>query len=431
MTTFAKRLPVFVMIGVLLTLMMAGGGAPLHLSIAATDAATPAQAAQTTQQPTIQVTLNSAPVQGIPGSYCWPQTGDAPQCDIVPDPQPAVPVTVAQGDTLMVTVAPAAPQPTKLSAKLLDDKNADGEIQQFDLLTTGGAFTVPALTGGSHRLLVTAFYPTDPVVGEPFVSSAYLLIVAGEAAGTVEAQPTEQVEGTAAVVATSEGVPTEVAVTEIPTEISTEVAPTEVAVTEVPTEVAPTEVAVTEAPTTVSVTEIAPTSTPFQLASSPTPELFPTVTPGTVSGGAVPTEQPTSAAFPPTATLAVSGVNIAPAAVVIVGGRTFDPIAVSACVLGDAGEQTCVNRPSNASVERVFAAPGDVAQINFPGPRPTTLSVSLLSSDATQVIDKQTLTPDNLVLYMLPTTPGSFVLSVDVTWPNGKSTYYYRLVIGS
>jgi hypothetical protein len=35
------------------------------------------------------------------------------------------------------------------------------------------------------------------------------------------------------------------------------------------------------------------------------------------------------------------------------------------------------------------------------------------------------------MLYTLPTTPGSYILAVEIAWPLGKSTYYYRVTIGS
>jgi hypothetical protein len=420
MTTFAKRLPILVMLGALLALVLAGGSTPAHRSIAATEAAI------TGPQPTIQVTLNGAPVQGISGSHCWPQTGDAPQCDFVPNPQPTTPISVVEGDELTITIDPAAPAPASFFARLMDDKNADGDVIETDLLGTGGVYVVPPLTDGAHRLLVEAVYPTDPVVGEPFVSSAYLLIISGGSASTAEAQPTEST------LAGSTEVPTEVAPTEIPTEVEpTEVAPTEIP-TEVPTEVTPelTEVPVGETPTEIP-TEVAPTVPPTEVPTivPPTQETFPTITPIPTSTGEAVSGQPTLA-FPPTES-SIPASSVAPAAIVMVGGREFEPVAISACVLGEGGEQTCINRPSNAAVERIFAAPGDAAQINFGGPRPTTINVSLLSSDATSQISKTSVSPDNLILIGLPTEPGSYVLTVEISWPNGKATYYYRLVIGS
>ena len=45
------------------------------------------------------------------------------------------------------------------------------------------------------------------------------------------------------------------------------------------------------------------------------------------------------------------------------------------------------------------------------------------------MLSKQDVRPDNLVLYNLPTTAGNYVISAEITYPEGKATYYYRLAI--
>ncbi len=225
--------------------------------------------------------------------------------------------------------------------------------------------------------------------------------------------------------------------------------PTTALITVPPSGVAPTQTAVPPTATAIKpspTTEVLPSLTPSPTAIpslTGTPFPLPTVEPMTptpvVPTGVGPAGTPETVIVVVTGTPMTLIVTATPAAggavlpeqSVIVGGRRFEPIAVSVCVLGQGGEQICVNRPQNANAERINAAAGDVAQLNFNGPRPTSLIVSLLSAEGNTVINKQTLSPDNLVLYGLPTKPGSYVLSVEVNWPQGKAIYYYRLVIGS
>ena len=114
----------------------------------------------------------------------------------------------------------------------------------------------------------------------------------------------------------------------------------------------------------------------------------------------------------------------------IVAGRTYDPIAVNICVKGSQDETVCVSRPTKTTIQRILAVPGSVAQFNFQGPRPTAITVTQYSSDGSTLIGKQTLLPDNLVLYTLPGNTGTFVLNVEITYPDGKANYYFRFNIG-
>jgi hypothetical protein len=155
----------------------------------------------------------------------------------------------------------------------------------------------------------------------------------------------------------------------------------------------------------------------------------------------VPTDipQPTDATAPtatptpstPSAPSTPGLASIAPPMQITVAGRTYQPIAYSACVLGLGGEQTCINRPNNAPDERISAAPGTVAQLNFQGPRPGGITVYISNADSTRILNRQVLPADNLALYALPTTAGSYILATEFVWPGGKSTYYFRLTIGS
>ncbi len=448
MTTTGKRLTIIALVSVLLALFIFGQGTTTHPTIAQTEAATQAAPAGTqaanlpATKPVIRAELNGAELAGLVGSSCWPNAN--PECDFVDEPQPTQSIAVANGDTLTFKLDPDTPAPQSFEATLLDDKDAGGNNPTANLADTKGEFKVDKLTPGNHRLQVVALYAGDLSGSQPFVTYVYLLNV-GEAVAAATAPATEVAteavtpEATAAE-ATAQATPeATIAATEVPT-VEPTTAPTatpEVATIEAttapktPEATASATAAATQAiQPTIPVSPIPPTATPLP-APSETPAPSPEAPTATSQAGAIlePTLEATPIVVIVTAT--PGGTSVAPASTVIVAGRSYEPIAISACVLGEGGEQTCGNRPRNAAAERIFAAPGDVAQINFKGPRPTSVTVSIATADGTTILNKANLAPDNLMLYTLPTTPGSYILAVEISWPLGKSTYYYRVTIGS
>jgi len=171
---------------------------------------------------------------------------------------------------------------------------------------------------------------------------------------------------------------------------------------------------------------------------TPTPPPLPTFTaaaPDTATPIAPPTEVPQN---PPTVQPVTSGngttisVTIpVPQAKIIVGGRTFDPVAINACSGTPTTQYVCVTQPLNVAVPRVFAGPGDAAQVIFSGPRPTSITFSILSSDGSQVIGTAQIRPDNLILVNLPPVVNNYVITVEFVYPEGKATYFFRLGIGT
>jgi hypothetical protein len=458
MTTTGKRLTIIALVSVLLVLFIFGQGTTTHPTIAQTEAATQAAPAGTqaanlpATKPVIRAELNGAELAGLVGSSCWPNAN--PECDFVDEPQPTQSIAVANGDTLTFKPDPDAPAPQSFEATLLDDKDASGNNPIVNLAETKGEFKVDKLTPGNHRLQIVALYAGDLAGSQPFVTYVYLLnvgeAVAAAASPAATEVPTEAVtpEATTAE-ATAQATPeATTAVTEVAT-VEPTVVPTttpEVATIEATTALTTPE-ATTAAPTaaptmlaiaaatqavqpTLAASPVPPTATPLPV---PTDTLIPSPEAPTATSLAGATLEPTLGATPVVVivTATPGGTSVAPASTVIVAGRSYEPIAISACVLGEGGEQTCGNRPRNAAAERIFAAPGDVAQINFKGPRPTSVVVSVATADGTTILNKATLAPDNLMLYALPTTPGSYILAVEISWPLGKSTYYYRLTIGS
>src|SRR5579859_687581 len=165
MSIFMRRVSLFALAGCLLTAPFWQGTGLSNTLAQGTEAPVPAtaQAPQTsglpTTKPIIHGSLNGTPVDGILGSYCWPQADPStPQCDIVDDPQPTTPINVSNGDSIVFTSDLASPQPQSLQATLLDDKNADNEQIVVTLTNTGGIFSVTSLNPGNHRLQVSAMY---------------------------------------------------------------------------------------------------------------------------------------------------------------------------------------------------------------------------------------------------------------------------------
>ncbi len=424
MKTVLKRLSIISLAGVMLALLVLNGGASSRLLRSANVALAQTQAANLPSiRPVIRAVVNGAPVEGTPGSACWPQTGGTPQCDFVEEPAPSSAIDLASSETIQFAVDPAVPAPAELWATLPNDKNADGEPLRTDLLKTNGELSLQDLKAGSHLVLAQAIYSGDVAGNKPFVTFAFLVNIGASVAaagGTAPAGAGPEATSTAPV-----STPEATTVTGTP-----EAAVTEVVGTEAATQPAATEALTTKA-ATVEATATSSAGGAVVIPSGPTqtPTLVPTIVPP------APTlVQPatTTPAAPVLATPGAAETSVAPDLAIIVGGRSYDPIAISACVLGQAGEQTCVNRPRNANADRILAAPGDVAQINFKGPRPSNIAVTVASADGLTTIDKQNLQqPDNLSLYTLPSNPGSYVLSVEIAWPLGKSTYYFRLVVGS
>jgi len=453
MAIFIRRLSLLALVGILLAAGLWRGGSQNNVLAQGTAPAAPAatQAAQApgnppATKPVVNGSLNGAPVQGLAASSCWPPSDpSAALCDLNQDPQPTTPINVNEGDNLVFTVDPASPPPSALIGTLLDDKDADGQKRpSIDLMKIGGIFVVTGLnaTITNHRLVVTASYPPDSQGDQLYVDYAFLLVTspsgpataaAGGPSGGATVAPSDTppalLPATVAATQALAGPTQEVAVASPTLEIAAtqvELATQPVVVTATPSGLSP-ETAVPTTPVATLVPPVLPSATPLPLPTlaQPTAEqLNPTPIPALPQGGSTgPTTGQGNVQLIP-------GVSV-PATVLIVEGRAFDAIAVNSCVQGTQGETVCVNHPTDTTSIAAFGVAGDVAQINFKGPRPTAVTVTLFSSDGTTVINKQTLQADNLVLYSLPSAAGDFVLNVDIVYPGGSATYYFRLNLTS
>jgi hypothetical protein len=410
-----------------------------------TAAATANFAALPPTAPTIQVMLGGRPLVGITGSACWPQPGDQAACNFLDDPRPPTSASATSADSLLITVTPADPAPTAIMVKLLDDADpATGDPMTIDLTAAGGKYDLQTLTPGAHRVEVDVIY--DDGASQPFVSYVYLLNVGGAVAlnttATLNATAETGSQETATLAATESAVETGTTSTTVTT-VSTQAVATEtlasttaaigktatsslLATTAAPaaTLAATTAILATTAipPTTAIV--LPPTATlsvPGTTATA-TPTLIPTLAETSATASGLTPTNVTSAGLTPT--------SVAPVLSVVVGGHSFGAIAISTCVTGTDGAQVCIRRPTTSATDRIQASPGTAAQIQFAGPRPLSITVKLLSADGLKLIKQQTITPDNLVLYTLPTTMDTYLLSIQIKWLSGDATYFYRLSIG-
>ncbi len=448
MAILMRRLSLLALAGFLLTAGVWQGTNRGNVLAQGTEAPGPATAQPPqgttlpTTKPIIHGSLNGTVVDGILGTYCWPPTDPtADVCDIVQNPQPTNPINVSNGDSIVFTSDLPSPTPVALQATLLDDKNADGENIVVSLTNTGGIFSVSGLQPGNHRLVVEADYPNDALGDKMYVDYVFLLVVGQSGAATAPAgASTQPVALSTTEVGTQQaaqtGVPATLEATSpviAPTVVSPGTQSPQVTAIVLPTGVAPATQAAqpTATPAPLIQPTVQPTGTP--IPATPVPPAItelPTETPSNpnpTTPGTVTPALPVQGSGPGQGNIElIPGISVPPATL-IVEGRTFDAIAVNSCIEGAQGETICINRPTNTTSITAFGVAQDVAQINFKGPRPSAITVSLFSSDGTTLVNKQSLQPDNLVLYTLPSAAGNFVLDVDVVFPGGKATYYFRL----
>ncbi len=429
------------------------------VSMVASEVATQAVS---TVKPVIRAEFNGATFEGVPGSYCWPQVGATP-CSIVDDPQPAASLSVKPGDTLTFSVDPNTGTLDSFRATLLDDKTASGDPIESDLTVTQNVFTVDAsLPNGSHRVEIDVVYPADANGSQNFVAYVFGLRVSSSTAATAmssataETAITEQaseaatVSLTAAITESATSSVTESATPNAPsvtmaattilanTSVTTQpgitasvtpIGTSTVAVvsSNTPTATSTTAPRATTTNTATKTATVQPTLVPTLISPTSTPTMIPTVQPPISVTAESTTASTTAVALITTPDLSMS--RLAPVMSITTGGKSYDPVAISALIQGSDGTQIAITRPVNANAAYIRASVGSDAQIAFSGPRPTLESVTLYNSDATKILGQQTISPDNLVLYTLPPHPGTYVLTVQVQWPSGKATYYFRAAI--
>ncbi|GAB4572094.1 MAG: hypothetical protein Kow0077_10570 [Anaerolineae bacterium] len=366
-----KQKPVTILLVVMTLLVAACTGTPTESPQDSAAQAIPAR-------PQIQMNVGGALYDGLEGAFCWFQAVNDIECDPGPaDPQPAVVVSVAPGETLTFTIGGESGPPSRLTATLLDDQDATGNptVQVLDSDLTAD-FTVD-LPPGQHRISVVAEYEGTPT-DRNFVTSIFALDV-----------------GEAVAVALT---PTVAAATPVP-EATEELLPP----TEVPTE-EPTE-APTVAPTTEPPTE-APTLPPTE-ASTEEPSNTPV--PATVMPA------PTS---PPPGEL--------PAVVLVKGDTVVQPASIEYCA---SGAPACDSMPGMGTEQTLVLPAGETIRIDSQEPGPQAITIVLTNPDGSQELDRLSIGGRLIALYTFGAPAGDYRLHVRTTWPQGDITYSYQVQI--
>jgi hypothetical protein len=117
-----------------------------------------------------------------------------------------------------------------------------------------------------------------------------------------------------------------------------------------------------------------------------------------------------------------------PVASLTIGDVIFYPVAVRGLITNASGQQETLDQPLEAAIPRVIAAPGSIVQIGFSVP-PSVTSINLFGPDAVTLITSEVLPQPAPYAYVLPTTPGLYVLGVEVVWDGGSAIYFFRLTI--
>ncbi|MHB8748858.1 MAG: hypothetical protein ACYDBJ_06680 [Aggregatilineales bacterium] len=397
-------------IGAMALLGVASGLAPALAQSAAPTA--PATAEATAVRPVIHAQLNGTALDGTASSYCWPQPGQNP-CVLVEDPQPTAFVPAKSGDSITFSVDPNVDSPATLSAQLLDDPDASGNPTQIDLNASKNVYIIdPRLPAGAQRIEVQVVYPPAADGNQNYVAYVFgLQVNKSSVAASGTTQATSNAIAAVPTEATSSAVSPQAATPAATASVSPggTSAPT-VAATKVPTKTATKLPTATSSPTA---TAVPPTDTPTVIPPTDTPTQVPS--PTTVPGISVLPSNPN---------------GVIPKLSLTVGGKVFDPVAVTAVLQDAPGALITVTRPLDTNTPLVVATAGSDAQIQFNGPQPVSELITLQNADATKVIAQQPVAvPNTLILYALPTKPGLYTLYVAVQWPQVQATYIFRLQV--
>ncbi len=330
-------------------------------------------------------------------SYCWPDAKDNLACNVDETAlvQPINKAPVTAGDEVHFVIDSSVGTPKKFSATLLGGFN---DVQD---LGTGneGIFDIQ-LQDDLYRVQVDAEY--DNIEGKAaYVSYVFGLQVAGVIIPTPTPTPTE---------------------TPTPTPLPTE--------TPIPTATNTPEPTNTPAPTATAMPTTVPTAVP-----TTAPGLVPagaTATP-TESAVQMPTPEQIISTFTPLpgvpATAVPTSSSVLPLALVV-GGMEYLPVGYQFCQRAASGERVCVELPvTAATTDRVSLLRGSAAQIKIGGDRPVELEITYLSDTGQITGQPETREGDNIVLLTITPEPGSYILSIHVTWATEDTTYFFRVTV--
>ena len=87
------------------------------------------------------------------------------------------------------------------------------------------------------------------------------------------------------------------------------------------------------------------------------------------------------------------------------------------------------DQPVSPSAEHIQINSGDTIRIDAAGVGPLALRVILASTDLNQQFQRADLPGGPVSLQAFSGSPGSYILVIETTWPQGRATYYFRLQI--
>jgi hypothetical protein len=373
-------------------------------------------AAQAPAKPIIRAKVGEQTFAGVPGSYCWPDAASQLTCEIIENFDLTVNIPVKPGDSLAFVIDPI-PEAGKLEsikAILLDDFDAKGEPKSFDLTALNATFTIPAeLKPGKQRIQAEVVYVPDPNGDQSFVSTVFMLNIEGATA--IAALPTPPAPG---VEATPQA-------TQAATQAATQdaIPPATQAATQEPAPVA-TQAATQDTPAqtpTPTVTET-PAPTELPVTATPIPTVAPTLAP------TVPPPTATPAAVAGNLTLP-SPDQIVPPLTLSINGKDFQPIAIEGCQVNTTGARICVTSAVNTNAPIAEATTGSDGVYIFKGAQPTTVRLTTRASDGIKVLAETAAPANTAIVVTFPTAPGRYVMSVEVNYPGGRGTYFFRVSV--
>ncbi|MBI5958744.1 MAG: hypothetical protein HY866_08415 [Chloroflexi bacterium] len=172
----------------------------------------------------------------------------------------------------------------------------------------------------------------------------------------------------------------------------------------------------------------------FVLTSDQGPTPLPPVITATVIG--VPTTQPVATAtpmqlVPPTVPPAIQVTSSAVAPVSLdIAGKTYLPAGYQFCQRSATGERVCVEMPSaEANTARIDLLRGSAAQLRIGGARPAEVVIEYRSDTGLPTGQPETRVGDNILLLTILPEPGSYIMTVRVTWAVEDATYFFRVTV--
>lgn len=139
--------------------------------------------------------------------------------------------------------------------------------------------------------------------------------------------------------------------------------------------------------------------------------------------------QPT-AAPPPTLTHTPLPPENLPPLTLSFAGKEYGPVGYRFCERGPGGERVCTELPyDDATPGRIALLRGAAAQIRVDGARPDELEIEYLTDAGEPTGQPETRPGDNLVLLTITPEPGSYIMSIHVTWGSTDATYFFRVSV--